>query len=99
MPATTVRISRSSHRTLQKLSKQTGQSMTEVLDQALESYRRKLFFQQLNAGYAALQADQGAWGQMVAERKLWDATLMDGLDPEEQWDEKTRTPIHKRKGK
>jgi hypothetical protein len=26
----------------------------------------------------------------LAERKLWESTLMDGLDPEEQWTEDGR---------
>lgn len=99
MSTPTVRISPASHRTLQRLSKQTGKSMTELLDQVLESYRRKLFFEQLNAGYAALQDDSVAWAEMKAERKLWEATLMDGLDPDERWDENARTPLQKRKGK
>ncbi|HZT80733.1 MAG TPA: hypothetical protein VFA26_10940 [Gemmataceae bacterium] len=59
--------------------------MTEVLDKALDSYRRKVFFEQLNAGYAALRADPQAWAELEAERKFWDATLMDGRDPDERW--------------
>jgi hypothetical protein len=59
--------------------------MTDVLDKALDAYRRKLFFDQLNAGYAALRADPQAWAEEQEERKLWDATLMDGLDPNERW--------------
>jgi hypothetical protein len=61
--------------------------MTEVLDKALDAYRRKVFFEKLNAGYAALRADPEAWAALEAERKLWDATLMDGLDPDERWTE------------
>ena len=81
MSTPTVGISEASHRILQELAERTGQSMTEVLDRALDAYRRKVFFEQLNAGYAALRADPEAWAELEAERKLWDATLMDGLDP------------------
>jgi hypothetical protein len=88
--APTVRISEASHRTLKELAEQTGQSMMEVLDKALDAYRRKLFFEQLNAGYAELQADPKAWGEHLDERKQWDATLMDGLDPDERWTEDGR---------
>ena len=83
MSAPTVRISKTSHRVLKTLSRQTGRTMTEVLDQALEAYRRKLFFEQMDAGYAELRADPKAWAEHEAERELWDVTLMDGLDPEE----------------
>jgi hypothetical protein len=44
----------------------------------------------VDAGYAALRADPEAWAEVEAERKLWDATLMDGLDPKERWTEADR---------
>lgn len=87
MSAPTVRISEAAHRILKEMAEQTGQSMTEVLDKALDAYRRKVFFEQLNADYAALKADPEAWAEELAERKLWDATLVDGLDPDECWTE------------
>ena len=90
MSAPTVRISEASHRLLKELAEQTGQTMMEVLDKALDAYRRKLFFERLNAGYAELRADPEAWAEHLAERKLWDATLMDGMDPNEQWTEDGR---------
>src|SRR6266478_6482122 len=87
MSAPTVRISEASHRILQELAEQTGQTIRDVLDKAVDAYRRKLFFEQLNAGYAELRADPEAWAEHLAERKLWDATLMDGLGPDECWTE------------
>jgi hypothetical protein len=85
MSTPTFPISEASHRLLRELAEQTGQTVTEVLDKALDAYRRKVFFEQLNAGYAELQADPEAWDAREAERKLWDATLMDGLDRDEHW--------------
>src|SRR2546423_13303484 len=90
MAAQTVPISEAAHRVLKELAEQTGQTMTDVLDKALDAYRRKVFFEQLNAGYAALRADPAAWAEHLAERKLWDATLMDGLAPNENWTEDGR---------
>jgi hypothetical protein len=91
MSAPTVPISDASHHILKQLAEQTGQTTVEVLDRALDAYRRKLFLEQLNAGYAALRADPEAWAEHVAERKLWDETLTDGLDPEERWTEDGRS--------
>jgi hypothetical protein len=85
LSAPTVRISEASHEVLKGLAAQTGQTMMDVLDKPLDAYRRKLFFEQMNAGYAELRADGPAWAEHLAERKLWDATLMDGLDPDEHW--------------
>jgi hypothetical protein len=85
MSPPTVPLSEASLRLLKQLVEQTGLSASEVLDRALDAYHRKLFFEQLNAGYAELQADPQEWAALQAERKLWDATLMDGLDPSERW--------------
>lgn len=90
MSAPTVRISEVSRQILKELAEQTGQTMMDVLDKALDAYRRKLFFEQMNAGYAELRADPEAWAEAEAERKLWDSTLMDGLDPDERWTEDGR---------
>jgi len=85
MSATTVPISDASYQLLKELAEQTGQTTLEVLNKALDAYRRKLFLEQLNAGYAELRTDPEAWAEHLAERKLWDAALMDGLDPDEHW--------------
>ncbi|MCI0638094.1 MAG: hypothetical protein L0Y72_00315 [Gemmataceae bacterium] len=90
MSPSTIRISQISHRLLKELAKQTKQSMVDVLDKALDCYRRELFFEQLNSGYAALRADQEAWAEHSAERKLWEATNADGLDADEHWTEDGR---------
>jgi hypothetical protein len=50
MSAPTVRISEAAHQILKELAQQTGQTMMDVLDKALDAYRRKLFFDQPNAG-------------------------------------------------
>jgi hypothetical protein len=92
MLAPTVQISEVSHRLLKELAEQTGQTMADVLDKALDAYRRKLFFDQMNTGYAELRADPEAWAEHLAERNLWDATLMDGLESDESWTEDGRCP-------
>jgi hypothetical protein len=85
MSAPTVPISEMSHQILKELAEQTGETMTDLLDKAVDTYRRKLFLEKVNAGYAELRADRETWAEHLAERKLWDATLMDGLDPQEHW--------------
>jgi hypothetical protein len=86
----TVRITEMTHRLLQELAKQSGQTMMGVLDKALDAYRRQLFFEKLNAGYAELRADPKAWAELESEREQLDATLTDGLDLEERWTEDGR---------
>jgi hypothetical protein len=90
MSTPTVCISEAAQRILQELVEQTGLTMREVLDKALDAYRRQLFFEGLKADYAALRADPQAWAEELAERKLWEGTLLDGLDRDERWTEDGR---------
>jgi len=97
MSTPTVRLSEASHRLLREMADQSGETMLEILDKALDAYRRKMFFENLNSGYAALKADPQAWAAMQDERKAWEATLMDGLDSDERWEENGRTVVPKKK--
>jgi len=90
MSERTIPISDASHQLLNKLAEETGQTTLEVINNALDAYRRELFFRQMDAGYAELRDDSKAWAEHQAERKLWDAALLDGLDPDEHWTEDGR---------
>ena len=46
---------------------------------ATDAYR-KLLLEMGNRAYAALKEDPKAWERELAERKLWEKTLADGLD-------------------
>src|SRR5205085_442806 len=82
MPSPTVRISPFAHRELSKLSRQTGTSMQDVLDRAIDSYGRAHMLETLNQSYSALRRDPQAWRDELAERRLWERTLLDGLEVE-----------------
>ena len=80
-----IAISGAAQRILESLPAQTSETTTEGLDKALDAYRRKVFIEQVNAGYAALRADPVAWAELERERRSMAGCLMDGLDPNEQW--------------
>jgi hypothetical protein len=82
-----VPISAKAHQTLHELAQQTGKPVQEILDQAVEDYRRKVFLEGVNADYAALRADPAAWAAVEAERRSMAGSMMDGLDPAEHWGE------------
>jgi hypothetical protein len=81
MSTLTVRLSESSHRLLRDLTEQTGQTTMEVLDRALDTYRRSLFDDPLAVSSSSPQTDSDPWAEVEPGRKLWDATLESGLDP------------------
>lgn len=85
MTASTVHVTEDTHRVLQMLCQQTGRSVSEILDKAVEEYRRKVFFEGVDRDFAALKADPEAWADELEERRLFENTLMDGLDPDESW--------------
>jgi hypothetical protein len=73
-------ISEVSRQVLNSLAVESGKSLQEVLDLAVEEYRRKVFLDAVSAGYGELRADPEAWAAHLEERKAWDSTLMDGVD-------------------
>ncbi|MCI0489570.1 MAG: toxin-antitoxin system protein [Blastocatellia bacterium] len=94
MASLTVKIGEESHEILREIAEQTGDSMQTILANAIEEYRRKQFFNEFNAAYAALQKDPEAWEEELQERKLWESTLSDGLESDEVWTEDGRAPSH-----
>lgn len=80
MASETVRIHPQTHAKLKQLAEESGQSMTELLEKAVEAYRRQRFLEALNEDFAALRARRKAWGDELEERKAWDRTLADGLE-------------------
>ena len=63
----------------------TGQTPAQAVEAALKAYWASELFRRTDEGYAELQADPKAWAEHLAERRAWDVTLMDGLDPNEHW--------------
>lgn len=79
MPAT-IRISDRGHRVLSLLSSEAKLPMIQVLDAALESYRRQRFLEASAEAYAALRADPVASIKYDTELAAFDGTLSDGLE-------------------
>jgi hypothetical protein len=78
--AETVRIAPEAREILSEIAESLHVTMTEALSRALREYRKELFLRGLAADFAALTPEERAEEQ--AELKLWDTTLMDGLEDE-----------------
>jgi hypothetical protein len=92
MADTSIPISETALAQLRELARWTGISTTEALEQAIKDQYDRKFWSAVDAGYAALRNDPVAWAEVEAERKLWDNTLMDGLDPSERWTKEGDVP-------
>ena len=75
-----VRVNERSHRVLQELAKQQSTTMADVIDAAVEVYRRRRFLEDLNADFAALQQNAPEWKHELEERAKWDATVGDSKE-------------------
>ena len=80
MNSLTVRIDSKSHGSLRRIAKAQRRTMQDVLGEAVEAYRRKVFREQANAGYARIKKDPKVRRELEKELALWDNTLADGLD-------------------
>ena len=77
---------------LRELVDATGKTPNEVVSCALDAYKRQLFFEKLNAGYAELRADPVAWAEFQGEFNELDSVLIDRL-PNEVWTDDGRCII------
>ena len=80
MAGATVRISGETLQTPRDLAARTRLPMRAIVNQAVEDYRRRHFFDELNRAFGALRNDPRAWAEELAERNAWDTNLADGLD-------------------
>jgi succinate dehydrogenase/fumarate reductase flavoprotein subunit len=75
-----LRVTAKTHDSLRAIAKEKGRSMQQVVEQAVEAYRRQMILDETNAAYASLRKDSKAWAEVETEQAAWDATLRDGLE-------------------
>ena len=79
MSTSTVRIRPETRDVLRELASQTGHSMPDLLDEAVEALRRRRFLEGLAEDFATLHENPENWRDELEEREAWDSTLRDGL--------------------
>lgn len=77
-----VRISETTHELLRSLSSSEGRPMQEIIDNAMEIYRRKAFLDGLSNDFRLLREDAETWNEHEEEMADWNNTLEDGLEIE-----------------
>ncbi|MBZ0273467.1 toxin-antitoxin system protein [bacterium] len=80
MATTTVRISEETRNLLKDTAEKTGASMSTVLDAAVRSFARKVFWEKAYADFEAIRNDPQAWKEEQEEFALWETTVGDGLE-------------------
>jgi len=77
MPSVTVRVRGETHDALRELCARTHRKIGDLLDEAVELYRRRVFLTEANAAFARLRANRHAWAEETEEREAWAAALSD----------------------
>jgi len=83
MQSTTVRLNLEAHAILQELAAEEHESLSAILQKALDDYRRRVFLRKVGEAYATLRSDSSVWKEELSERESWDSTIEDGLDEDE----------------
>ncbi len=83
MGSTTVRITTATWKTVRDMANQRGVSMQEILERAVEEYRRISFLDETNRAFLALKEDPEKWKEEQEERRIWAETLADDLGEDE----------------
>lgn len=79
---TTVRISRRARAKAEAVAAATNRSMSSIIEDAVDAYRREIFWRQYEEGIDRLRQDPSAWLDYVGEREAEAGVLRDGLGPE-----------------
>jgi predicted CopG family antitoxin len=81
---TTIRVSREVYNDVKALAQTQHENIQDVIEHAITEYKKKKFFDNLNAAYVRLHSDPAAWEEEQKEREIWDLTLSDGLENEDE---------------
>ncbi len=73
---TTIRVERSVHERLLRISRASGRQLVEVIGQATEALERAQFAETVRTELDALRSDPKAWATYVAE---FDLSVSDGI--------------------
>ncbi len=76
------RLSEAARAVVRRIAAESGDSMQDILEKAIELYRRQRFLEDSNRAFAALRAHPKKWKAEQQEREEWNATVADDLTEE-----------------
>lgn len=74
-----VQVSNSAYLQLRTMARVSGETLPDLLAEAIGALYRQRFLNASNAAYGRLRQSSKLWTQECKERTAWDATLADGL--------------------
>jgi predicted transcriptional regulator len=77
--ASSVRITAAANALLSSLASKTGKSKAQIVEEALRDWEDRMFWTEVQQAFAAPESHE-----MRAERDLWDRTVTDGLNSQNE---------------
>jgi predicted CopG family antitoxin len=78
MPSATIRITDKTYKILKEIKTTSGESMQSIIEKALENYKEKQFWNEVNQAFKSLKKSPD-WSEELEERELWSNTTSDGM--------------------
>lgn len=75
MRTTTMRISLETHNVVCEMADQAGVTMQQIVEEAVEAYRRRRLLEAINKAYTVRQNDYETLHTLDREMDPWDVTL------------------------
>jgi len=76
----TVRVDKNTRNLIREIARREGRNMIDVIRVAIDKYIQDKVLDEFNASYSRIRKDPKKWPEMDREHRLWDTTLMDGLE-------------------
>lgn len=77
MASTSVRVTEETWSMIKDLATKTNTTMQDVIQQAIEDYRRKKILEETNQAFLRLKNNPEAWQEELQERQEWENTIGD----------------------
>lgn len=87
----TIRVPPETHERLLELAASRKQPIGQIVAEAVERLASDRFWEEMEAAFEQLYADPDSAADYEADRRGWDATLLDGLEKEPPYDDEAGT--------
>lgn len=87
MDTTTIRITRETHEKLREIAEKEHASLRTIVDRLIDQYEEEQFRRAVHESFRGLREDPVEWEAYREMVRPWDATLLDGLEDEPEFED------------
>lgn len=86
MTTTTIRLPRQTHEKLKEIADKERTSLGAMVDRLIAQYEEQAFRRAVHESFRGLREDPAEWEAYQDMIRPWDATLLDGLENESEFE-------------